>query len=168
MNDNNTLPAKQKAHNLTEHFLQPFHRLRGEVDRIFDEFPMRWPALSLVNQLGTALLQPAIEMTEKKKGYRISVEVPGIEPEAINVEIDGDMLVIKGEKREEHDEEEEGYALSERSYGSFERRIAIPADALAEEAEAEARNGVLKITVPRDENAAPQRRRIEIKSTQSD
>lgn len=164
MTELTTLPARTREAGLSQQFLEPFHRLRNEVDRMFDEFPARWPALHLSPRFVAGLPVPAVEMTENKRGYKISVEVPGIEPEAIELEVDQDMLIIKGEKTEEREEEDREYALSERSYGAFERRITIPQDAMADKIEAKAKNGVLHISIPRDTKASPERRRIEIRS----
>lgn len=170
MSEAQTLPATARQHKFEDQFLEPFNRFRGEVDRMFDEFPARWSGLQLPTRFGAGsrMPTPAIEMTETAKAYRISVEVAGVEPDAINLEIDGDILVLKGEKREERDEEEENHKLSERSYGSFERRIILPSDAIPGEIDAHAKNGVLKITVPRNGDASAQRRRIEIKSAKKD
>ncbi|GAA0280889.1 Hsp20/alpha crystallin family protein [Alteraurantiacibacter aestuarii] len=163
MGDSTTLPATRSS-GLTQQFLEPLNRLRGEIDRMFDEFPARWPSLHLPARFTASLPVPAVGMTENKKGYKVSVEVPGIEPEAIELQVEKDMLIIKGEKTEEREEEERDYALSERSYGAFERRIAMPADAMADKIEAKAKNGVLEISIPRDKEAVSERRRIEIKS----
>ncbi len=163
MNETSTLPSRPRQAGLGQQMLEPLHRLRDEVDRIFDEFPARWPALHLSPRFGDRLPVPAVEMTENKKGYRISVEVPGIDPEAIELQVDQDVLIIKGEKTEQRSDGDRDYSLSERSYGAFERHIALPKDALAERIEANAKNGVLEIAIPRDRDAAPERRRIEIK-----
>lgn len=163
MNETSTLPARQSQGGLGQQLLEPFHRLRGEVDRIFDEFPAHWPAIHLSPRFAAGLPVPAVEMTENKKAYRISVEIPGIEPEAIDLQADQDFLIIKGEKSEERSEEDREYALSERSYGAFERRIAMPKDALADQIEAETKNGVLEISIPRNHEASPERRTIKIK-----
>lgn len=162
MPEHDTLPAKQRT-NLSEQFLEPFHRLRGEMDRLFDEFPARWPALHLPARFGGgAMPAPAMEMTRKPDSYHISIEVPGIEPEAIDLEVEGDMLVLKGEKCSRRDEQEEDYTFSERSYGAFERRVALPADAVTDKVEAKASHGVLDIVVARDTEAAGAKHKIEI------
>lgn len=165
MSDPTTLPEKERSR-LSEQFLEPFHRLRGEMDRLFDEFPSRWPAIHLPERFAglSAMPRPAVEMTEKPDGYRISIEVPGIEPEAIDLQVEGDTLMLRGEKQSERDEQEEDYTFSERSYGAFERRIALPADALREEVEARAKNGVLTIRIPREAKPEKSSRKIDIKS----
>ncbi len=149
---------------LVEQIMEPLTHLRDEVDRVFDDFPMRWPALGrLPSQFAALLPTPAVEMTETNKAYKITVEVPGIPANEIEVEAEKGLLVIKGEKKEEREEKERDYTRSERSYGAFERRIGLPSDADLDKIEAKASDGVLKITIARDKKAAPERRKIEIK-----
>ncbi|HEX9806657.1 MAG TPA: Hsp20/alpha crystallin family protein [Alteraurantiacibacter sp.] len=151
---------------LVEQFMEPITRLRDEVDRVFDDFPMRWPAFArLPARFGALLPTPAIEMTETDKAYKINVEVPGIPASEIEVEAEKGLLVISGEKKEEREEKERDCVRSERSYGAFERRIALPRDADLDAIEAKASDGVLTITVARDRKAAPERRKIEITGT---
>lgn len=168
MTEGAKVPAPARQTGLSQQFLEPFHRLRDEVDRMFDEFPTRWPSLHFAPRLASGLPAPAIEMTETRKAYKVAVEVPGIEPGAIEVEVDRDMLVVKGEKSEQREEEEKDYTLSERSYGAFERRISIPADAVVDDIKANTTNGVLKITIPRDGKAGSEPRKIEIKSAKAE
>lgn len=151
---------------LPDQFLEPFHRLRSELDKVFDEFPDRWPSIHLPTRFNavSAAPVPAVEMTEKPDSYVISVEVPGIEPESIDLQIDGNALILKGEKHSEREEQEEDYTFSERSYGAFERRIVLPADCAKDKVEAKAKNGVLKITLPREGRPEASARKIEIES----
>jgi len=157
-------PARTTPRSFTEQLIEPFARLRGEVDRLFEEFPARWPSLQfdrLVPQLPT----PAMEMTETDKAYKISVEVPGMEAKDIDVSFENDMLVVSGEKREEREEKERDCYRSERSYGAFERRVALPPAAIADKIKAKAKNGVLQITIPKDAKAAASnKRKIEIEA----
>jgi HSP20 family protein len=167
MADQALAPAKPKqAATVFDQFLEPLSRLRTEVDRVFDDFPVRWPAANFT--LGGLLPSPAVEMTETDKAYKVTVEVPGIPPENIHVEAEKGLLVVKGEKKEEREEKERDYTRSERSYGSFERRIALPADAELDEIHAKASDGVLKITIARDKAKAPSRRKIQIKHSKKD
>jgi HSP20 family protein len=169
MSDLMLAQSKPKETNLVEKFVEPLARLRGEIDRVFDDFPVRFPAITLPSGLAALLPTPAVEMTETDKAYKVNVEVPGIAADKIEVEAEKGLLVIKGEKREEREEKERDFTRSERSYGAFERRIALPADAELDKIEAKAGDGVLKIRIPRGEQAAPARRKIAIKSAkQSD
>jgi len=166
MTDDAALATRPREHtDLSDYLREPFHRLRSEVDRMFDEFPARFPAARFGSRYLASMPLPAVEMTENDDRYRISVEVPGVPHENIDLSIDNDMLVLKGEKQDEREEKERDYSISERTYGSFERRIALPQDAQREGIEARTDNGVIRIEIPRKENGAPERRRIEIRNT---
>lgn len=156
-----TAKPKQPA-GFVEQFMEPLVRLRDEVDRVFDEFPVSWPSLAIPSRLAALMPAPAVEMTETDKAYKVTVEVPGIPADKIEVEAEKGLLVIKGEKNEEREEKERDYTRSERSYGAFERRIRLPADAELDEIRAKASDGVLKITIPRNKAAVPARRKIAI------
>ena len=128
------------------------------MDRLFDSFPFRMPRLSF----GPLALAPAIEMSETDKAYKITAELPGLEPENVEVTFDDGMLRIAGEKKEQREENERGFSLSERSYGAFERVIQLPSAADPEKIEARFNNGVLTITVAKDGEQKRNVRRIKI------
>lgn len=150
-----TLPA------FTDGFVEPFARLRNEVDRLFEDFPMRWPQLG---RFTSGLLVPAVEMTETSKNYKISVEVPGIDAAQIDMHVHDGAIFISGEKKAERDEEEKGYSYSERSYGSFERRIELPRGSDPQGIKAKVRDGVLLITLPKKPGEAGKKQRIRIEA----
>lgn len=148
--------------NLASHLIEPFSKLRDEVEHIFDEFPARFPSLQSASRSAFLMPIPAIEMIENDKAYKISVEVPGIDLDDIDLSVQQDMLVLKGEKREEHSESDRTHSSSERTYGCFERHITLPADADVESIEASTKNGVLMIEIPRDKENKQSARSIPI------
>jgi len=158
--------ARQKTDSakqyLSEHLVEPFSKFRDEVEHMFDEFPARWPALQGASRLASSTPVPAVELIENDGYYKVSVEVPGIDPEDVDLSVQQDMLVLKGEKREEFSESERNYARSERSYGCFERHIILPADAQLEKIEASSKNGVITIDIPRDKESDVSVRKIPI------
>ena len=158
-----TAPTRRSVPALADTLIEPLSRLRNEVDRLFDDFPARWPSFQF-GRFASAMPIPAAEMTETEKAYKLSVEVPGMDAEDIEVSVEDNMLVVSGEKKEEREEKEKGYSYSERSYGAFERRIELPAGADPEKIKAEVRKGVLRITLPKNQKAAAARRRVEIKA----
>ena len=95
--------------------------------------------------------------------YEISVELPGVKPEDVDVAIHDNNLVIKGEKRFEHAETGRSYFFSEREYGSFQRSFRLPPDAEQEQIEATFNDGVLSISIPKRSAASIQGRKIEIR-----
>ena len=154
--------ARRDVPTFTETLIEPFARLRNEVDRLFDDFPSRLPTVRFA--VPTGLLVPAVEMTETKKAYKLNIEVPGMEAADVEMHVQDDAILISGEKKERREEDEKGYSYSERSYGSFERRIELPPGADPKGIKAKVGNGVLSITVPKKPEAASQRKRIEIES----
>lgn len=145
----------------TEQLFEPFGRLRSELDRLFDEVPSRMPALQF-GRTGPTAPVPALEMTESDEAYKLTAELPGIDPANVEVTVAEGVLTITGEKKEEREEKEKNYYFSERSYGSFQRSLQLPGDAAADKITARSKDGVLTITLPKDEKANARKRRIEI------
>ncbi len=140
----------------------PLMRIHQEMDRMFEDF--FGSALGGARGANTPLLlKPSVDIAESRKAYRITVEVPGIDENEIALTVDGDDLIISGEKRQESRDEEEGFHRVERSYGQFRRILSLPGDADTDAIKANFRNGVLKIEVPRRKaEDKPGVRRIEI------
>jgi HSP20 family protein len=155
-----TTTAMRPPASFTDQLVEPFSRLRSEVDRLFDDFPFRLPSMQL-GRTAVSLSIPAIEMTETDKAYKITAELPGIEPDDVEVSFDEGILVIAGEKKAEREENERGYKFSERSYGRFERMIELPAAADEDKIKASFRKGLLKVTIAKN-GKAPGTRRIAI------
>jgi HSP20 family protein len=95
--------------------------------------------------------------------YEISVELPGVKSEDVDVSIQENSLVVKGEKRFEHAETGRSYFFSEREYGAFQRSFRLPPDADPDRVEAAFADGVLSISVAKRSTAASQGRKIEIR-----
>lgn len=153
-----SLATRRRMPDFTEQLIEPFTQLRSEVDRLFDGFPLRLPSLRLAS-FATA---PAIDMTETDKAYKVTAELPGIDPDNVEVTFEDGLLRIAGEKQEQREENERGYRLSERSYGSFERVVELPSAAQGDRIKAKFKNGVLSVTVPKDEKSAAKSKRITI------
>ena len=150
--------ARRRSPDFTEQLIEPFNQLRSEVDRIFDSFPVRMPSFRFA-RIATV---PAIDMSETEKAYKITAELPGMDPENVDVTFDDGLLRIAGEKREQRDEDEQGYRFSERNYGAFERLVQLPSAAQVQKIKAKFRNGVLTVTIPKDAKAAAKSKRIPI------
>lgn len=151
------LPARREV-------ADPLTRMHREMDRMFEDF--FGSALGMRRgDAASMLLKPSVDIAATQKAYRITVEVPGIDEDAIDLTVDGDDLIISGEKRQETEEEDEGYHRVERAYGQFRRILSLPADADVEGIQARFKRGVLQIDIPRrKEDARPGVRRIEIGS----
>jgi HSP20 family protein len=138
-----------------------------EIDRLFDRMTsgLDLPAMERFLERATGVdgFAPAIDLTETKDEYKLTAEMPGLEPSQVDVSVTGDLLVIKGEKKRETEKTEGGAHISERSYGSFRRSFQLPDDVDASQIEADHRNGVLTIRLPKTSEAR-QPKKIEIKA----
>jgi HSP20 family protein len=155
-------PEKSLSQDFTDQLIEPFSQLRTQVDRLFENFPFHVPKLNF-GQFALPALTPAIEMSETAKGYKISAELPGLEPDSVEVTFEDGLLRIAGEKREEREENEKGYRYAERSYGSFERLVTLPAGADENSIAAKFRNGVLTVTIAKRGEEKRNVRHIKIK-----
>ncbi len=134
-----------------------FRRLRHEMDRAFGEFPAR------VREASTApsAWAPAVDIREEADGFVIAADVPGVDPESIEVTTEKNVLTIKGERSfEQRDESEGRFRRVERLHGTFYRRFTLPETADAEKISANGKHGVLEVTIPKKAEVAP--RRIEV------
>jgi HSP20 family protein len=111
--------------------------------------------------IATANWAPAVDIKEDEKAFTLLADIPGVDPDEIEVTMDKGVLTIKGERQSEKKTEEENYKRVERQYGVFYRRFTLPDSANAEAIEAQSEHGVLKITIPKQEVA--QSRRISVK-----
>ena len=89
-------------------------------------------------------------MTETDKRYKITAELPGMDADNVDVRFEDGVLRISGEKKEQREENERGYRVSERTYGAFERLISLPAAADPEKISAKFKNGLLTVTVAKN------------------
>lgn len=111
----------------------------------------------------TAEWQPRVDIKEEANRFVIYADLPGIDPQDIDVSMDKGILSIRGERSSESSEETDRYSRIERSYGSFHRRFALPDSADADGISAQGRNGVLEITIPKKPETTP--RRIKVGTT---
>jgi HSP20 family protein len=101
------------------------------------------------------LLSPAVDIHEDDKQYRIRVELPGVSPDDVQLEVSEGVLSLRGEKRVERDEEKERVRYTERYHGSFHRTFRLPDDANPDSVEARFADGVLTIQIGRREVPKP-------------
>jgi HSP20 family protein len=137
---------------MTKYELIPFSAFRplSLRERGWDELVERFFTGSLVPVEGAERdFVPSVDIRETEEGYELTAEVPGLKPEEIEVTLSGDVLILKGEKKEEHEADEGGYHLVERRFGSFYRsfRLAEPVD--REHLAATHKDGVLRVRLPK-------------------
>jgi HSP20 family protein len=141
---------------------QPFLSLQREIDRLFEDFTRGFPSMQSLGGGNGGLLMPSTDVTETDKEIEISAELPGLEEKDVQINLADNVLTIRGEKKAEKEEKDKNYRLLERSYGSFERSIALPEGVKAEDVKATIAKGVLTVTVTKPTPA--QAKKIEVKS----
>ncbi len=142
----------------SENSLSPFFTLRREMDRLFED-AFRGFGLGSFGA-GASPGWPHVEVIDREKEVRVTAELPGLEEKDVEIRVEDNMLVLRGEKRTEFEDNERHY--SERYYGRFERQVALPAEIDDERANATFRDGVLTVTLPKTERARQQTKRIPI------
>jgi HSP20 family protein len=147
------LPALRVAH--------PAIPLVDEVNRLFDDFFRDFPTTAAA----PAAFVPSLAVEETPDALRISAELPGLEEKDFELSVDDGVFTLRGEKRNEREAKDEkaGWVRSERSYGRFERRIALPAEVEVEKAAATFKNGVLEVTLPKRVEVRPKAHTITVK-----
>ena len=144
----------------------PFQDLRSAQDEMAQMSPMLAQALGLHGQpqgsgrATTTAWAPALDISERKDAYLVTVELPGVEADDLEITMEDGLLTIQGERHFAHDSSEQQFHRVERRYGAFRRSITLPAQVQAEQIEASFDNGVLQIVVPKMEEATPKRIQI--------
>lgn len=135
----------------------PFALLQGEIDRVFDNFA-HWRT-----GFDVSAFVPSMDVTETETSIEVATELPGIDENDIDISVTDDVLTIRGEKKAEKEEKKKDYRIYERSYGSFERSLSLPAGVKADAIKASLEKGVLKITLPKP--AASQAQKVKINAS---
>ena len=130
-------------------FRDPFGHLR-ELDRWFGDF-------------SPARFQPTVDVVDEEDALCVTAELPGMSKDDVQLQIEGDMLVIRGEKKHEEEKKEKGIYRGERYYGYFERTVPLPSELDQEKAEAQFDKGVLRIRLPKRPREIEKGRKIQIK-----
>jgi HSP20 family protein len=144
--------------------LVPWRPFRGELSSMRREMDELWnrffgEAPFFRNRAGE--WSPSMDLSETKDSLVVKVELPGLDAKDIDVSISGNLLTIKGEKKKEEEEKDEHHYCSERYYGSFQRVFQLPTHVKADQVEATFDKGVLKVTLPKVEEA--RKKQIEVK-----
>jgi HSP20 family protein len=104
---------------------------------------------------------PAVDIREDKDAYFVEVELPGLTKDEVKITMENNILTIQGEKKQEKEEKRRDYHRSERVYGSFQRSFTLPSSVKNDKIEAQYKNGILTVTLPKVEEAKP--KAIEVK-----
>lgn len=110
-------------------------------------------------------IAPQLDVRETGKAFVIEAELPGVDDKDVSVTFTNGVLSVRGEKKSEHEQKDQNYYVSERSYGRFERAIRLPDSVDASKIEARIDKGVLRITAAKRSDATSPERKIEIKKS---
>ena len=145
-----------------ENWLDPFQQLEDfpNLSRLLDfNFPK--PFARTGN--GETLWAPAVDIADEKDNIIVKADIPGMKKDDIEVNVENDVLTIKGEKKEEKEVKGKDYVRSERYYGAFHRSFSLPTSVDASKVNANYKDGVLEITLPKKEGAKPKQIKVDIK-----
>lgn len=159
---------KTKRREMTEAVPRRDITLFDEMDRLFDTMAHRgWmhpfrellPEWTGVDE--TFTITPKVDVVDREAEILVRAEVPGVDKDNLQVELAGDLLTITGERKQEETKEEGAFYRSEIAHGSFTRTIRLSAEVAFEETQAEFKDGVLEIHLPKTQKT--ERRRIDVK-----
>lgn len=131
-------------------------RFNNEVGRLYED-RLFGRSDSDGSKVVTSHWSPAVDIREESDSFVLHADVPGVDPKDIDISMEEGVLIIKGERARQSDEEKNGYKRVERVRGSFYRRFSLPETADAERITAKSDNGVLTVTIPKQEKAQPRR-----------
>ncbi len=140
---------------------KPFREItsfRKEMDNLLNRFFTRSP---LAETWGEEWL-PSMDITESAANIVVQAELPGLEAKDLDISLTEDVLTIKGEKKKEGETKDEHHHYSERYYGAFQRSFRLPASVQADKIEARFEKGVLKITLPKSEEAKKKEIKVKV------
>ncbi|MBO8130695.1 MAG: Hsp20/alpha crystallin family protein [Candidatus Marinimicrobia bacterium] len=134
--------------------------LYNEVNRIFDTF---FSGIEEEEDTLVTNFYPAVDIEEREKDYYVTVELPGVKKDDVKITIKDNMLTISGEKKSEKKEKGKDYHRSERVYGKFQRTFRLPDMVETENVQAEYKDGILHITIPKKKEAMAKEIEIKVK-----
>ncbi|MBI3993650.1 MAG: Hsp20/alpha crystallin family protein [Candidatus Lambdaproteobacteria bacterium] len=150
---------------LKEDGVDSIQALQRNMSRLFEDFFGRfnagWENFPLEVR---GSFNPRINVTENEQEIVVTAELPGMDEQDVEVSLSNDLLALKGEKKQEREEEGRDFYRLERSYGGFRRNIALPAEVQADKVEATFKRGVLRIKLPKAPGAQKAAKRIAIRS----
>ncbi len=152
------MPAKREE-------LFPLADIQQEINRVFDNFFKGFdlaPLDTFSDRFGK--FYPSVDVKESDKEIIVTAELPGLEEKDFEVLMSDDTLTIKGEKKEEKEDKGKDYHRMERSFGCFSRGVPLPEGIDTSKVDAQFKNGVLKITLPRTEDAKSKIKKIAVKN----
>jgi len=139
----------------------PFAFVQQEMNRLFDDVFRTTGVPAGLGQT-EGMLSPSMDVRETEKEIQVHAEIPGVQPEDVDITLDEDILTLRGEKKFEHQEERPNFRVMERSYGSFSRSIRLPFKPEGNSIRADVTNGVLSVTIPKPAERQQRQQKIRV------
>ena len=140
-------------------FPSDIFNMQREMNKMFDSFSRGVDEPTLPN----GNWMPAVDVAEEDNEYVVKIELPGVNKEDVKITLESNILTIRGEKKAEKETNEKNYHRMERSYGSFLRSFTLPTTVKNDKIDAEYRDGILSITLPKAEEAKPKHIEVKVK-----
>lgn len=134
------------------------HQLREQVNRLFEQSLTR----SGNEPASMRTWAPSVDIVETENELVVHAELPGIKPEDIQIQVEGDTLTLRGERKFEKEEKGKQYVRVERAYGSFQRSFTLNVPVKQDKVSANYRDGVLEINIPKAEEVKPKQIKVNI------
>lgn len=154
-----TVPSTRTSRSLQPLFT-PFRALREEMDDLLSRFSHNWDS-----DLLKPSFSPSLDMSETADALEIRVDVPGMKPDDISVEVSGGTLKISGERKEEKEEKGKTWHRIERRSGKFCESVTLPCRVREDKVQAEFHDGVLTVNLPKSEDAKTHKVKIKANNT---
>ena len=153
-------------------------RMAEDMDRLFEDFGLGIPGFAISPALSSQSMQrrggstnafqrggwlPQIETFRRGDKLVLRADLPGLRKEDVDVEIEDGILTISGERSNENEEDREGYYHSERSYGQFQRSLALPEGVTGDNCDATFKDGVLEVTIPMPKQNERSAKKVQIR-----
>ncbi|MBN1863670.1 MAG: Hsp20/alpha crystallin family protein [Victivallales bacterium] len=157
---------KSKSSEVPVRHADALSELHREMNGLFDDFLDDFDNASLMpanSFFGLGRNLPKLEVSETDDAVEVNAELPGLDPKDLDVSLDGNILNIQGEKKEEKEDKKKSVHVMERSYGRFSRSVCLPTEHLdLDKIESKFSKGVLSVKLPKTAEAKSSRRRIEV------
>ena len=136
-----------------------------DMDRLFEDFRSEWENTFKFSRAAALdiVRQPLVDLADNGKEFVVKAELPGVSKEDLKIEVSENSIEISAESEQEKKEEKKGYIRRERRYASFYRSIPLPENVIADKADAELKEGVLTVTLPKASAPAKKVKKVELK-----
>lgn len=130
----------------------------AEMSRLQDQLFRHNPQAPIASEFA---FRPTVDIFEDESSIQLKADLAGVKPADVQIEVENNVLTVRGERKMEHEEKKKGYHRVERAYGSFSRSFALPESVDSEKIDAAFKDGVLNLTLPK--RPAAQKKQIPVK-----